>query len=90
MEIEHGLDVGMVELAEDESFAAKAPARGGVAQRLGVEHLDGDVALQSRVASTENDAHTARTDLLDEAEMAEGLPGGEGRRRHIDSRKRIV
>src|SRR5208337_1207767 len=75
----------MVQPAEDEGLAAKACARGTVTQRLGVEHLDGDIALQPHVPCAVHDAHAASADLLGETEMTENLPGREGRRRHIES-----
>src|SRR5271157_1002252 len=75
----------MVQPAEDEGLAAKACARGAVTQRLGVEHLDGDIALQPHVPRAVHDAHAASADLLGETEMTEDLPGREGRRRHIES-----
>ncbi len=90
MEIVNCLDIGMVQPAQDQGFAAETSARRLVGQRLGIEHLDCNVALEPLVASTVHNAHAASSDLFDETEMAKDLPGGEARRHHIDSYKRIV
>src|SRR5664280_3790940 len=86
VEVVHGFDVGVVEAAKNEGFATKTFSRGGIAQRLGIEHLDGDIAFQSRVPSAVSYTHAASADFLDEAEMAKGLPGGEARCHHMSNR----
>src|SRR5664280_414654 len=86
VEIVHSFDVGVVEAAKDEGFATKTCSCGRVAQRLGIEHLDGNIALQSRVPSAVDDAHAASANFLDDAEMAKGLPGGEARCHHMSNR----
>ena len=43
--------------------------------QLGGQHLDGDVALERRIARLPDDPHPALADLLLEAVMRHDLPG---------------
>ena len=89
MKVVHRFDVGMVEPAEDEGFAAKAGLRGDVAQGFGIQHLDRDIAFQALVARAINNPHTTGADLLDKPEMAQNLPGAWRRRSHAANRMTV-
>jgi len=73
----------MTDLADSQRLFPELPARVIVRQRSARQDLDRDIALQPHVPRSVHDAHAARADLLDETEMTNDLPGGEGRRRHI-------
>jgi hypothetical protein len=75
----HGADVGVVERRRELRLAQQPSASGAVMQRLGGQHLDGDLAFEPVVARAVHLAHPTR------AEGSENLVGGEtgtGRQRH--------
>jgi hypothetical protein len=78
VEVEDCCDAGVFELRQGESFAAEPLTCRIVIESAGEQDLDGDVALEMLVAGAIDDAHAARTDSLNDAEVRQRSPGETG------------
>jgi hypothetical protein len=72
----------MIQLGEGQCLATEALSGRFVGKHAGWEHLDGYVTFKLLVGRSENQPHSAGSDLLEYAVMAKNLPDNWGFRRH--------
>ncbi len=89
-DVVNGGDLGVIEPGEHARFAAEALAGFLVGEHAGLEHFDGDIALEFFVARAVDDAHAAGAELGDDAVAVEQARlGGEGRDGRRDRQRRL-
>jgi hypothetical protein len=71
-------DVGMIQRCEDLRLASEARQAVGIVREVLGQHLDGDVAIQARIAGAPDFAHAARTNLVYELERTEFCASSQG------------
>ena len=72
---EHGHDVLVLELRSGPSLGAEALQGRGLGQRYARQQLQGHVAIQRQLPGAIDHPHAAATELLDDLEVADALPG---------------
>src|SRR5208282_1443922 len=75
-------DIGMIQLGESQRLSAEALSGCFVRKHAGRKDLDGYVPFELLVGSPEHHAHSAGSDLLQHAVMAQNLPDNWSLRRH--------
>src|SRR5262249_37538337 len=68
-------EAGVLQLAADLCFLVKAAEHFGVATAVGEQHLDRQVAAQSRIAATQHGSHAAAANLAMKFEAAKAVLG---------------
>src|SRR5262249_9129589 len=77
---------GMLESSGDPGFLEEAPHQLRAGLAIGAQDLDGQVAIQSRIAAAINDAHAAAVDFL---ELAQVAPTGNRRAERADAGRAV-
>ena len=75
-EFEDRSNIGMVQLGECQCFLAEPFSRNLIRQRAHGKDFNSYIAIELLIVSAVNDTHAARTNLLDDAIVAEGVAQG--------------